>query len=116
MPADSRCPRPTAERCTFILARRVWSEFHSRGDIAWVAHPPGTTEIGGLPRTTVLGTQYPFRLGRVRLELVDFGDGRLAAREVLVICTEDVPPIRPLPLPLVIGLAEVMNGRSLLVQ
>jgi hypothetical protein len=99
-----------------ILPSRIWNRLDSRGDITWISGAPMTVPVGGLPHITVFGGQYPFRLGRVRLELVDLV-GRLAPRDVLVICTDDQQSVAPnLQLPLVVGLADVMNGRSLLLQ
>ena len=76
--------------------------------------------VGELARViTVLGGSYPFRLGRVRLEMVDLGDGHIPPREVMAICTEDLPPVSSasqISLPLIVGLGEVLNGRSLLLQ
>ena len=57
-------------------------------------------------------TESCYRLGRVRLE---FCDGQLAPREVLAICTDD-PLVVKNPLPLLIGLADVMHGRTLLID
>ena len=62
-----------------ILPTRVWTQLDNRGDVAW---PSGVNPVGGLPRITVFGGSYPFRLGRIRLELVDLGTGQLAPREV----------------------------------
>jgi hypothetical protein len=107
---DTGCPI-----CT--LPKRIWEKLDRRGDVAWVADPPATVSAGGITHTTaLLGGRYPYRLGRIRLRIVDLGDGELAPRDVLTLCTEDpaVPPQDPLPL--IIGLAEVMNGRSLLLQ
>ena len=73
--------------------------------------------MGGLPRITVFGGRYPFRLGRVRLELVDLGTGQLAPRDVTAICTDDPQTAPPhLQLPLIVGLADVMHGRTLQLE
>ena len=100
-----------------IFSQRVWAPFATRGEIAWVAHPPTDADRHALPRIDVHGGNYPFRLGRVRLQLVDLDRRHLAAREVLVICTEDDsletddPP--HLDRLLLVGLADVMHGRAL---
>ena len=104
-----------------ILSKQVWADYHARGEIAWVAHPPQAGDRDRLPRTNVHSGFYPYRLGRIRLELMDLGTGQLAPRDVLVICTEDVP-LNPnseppeLPRLLLIGLADVMHGRALLIE
>jgi hypothetical protein len=104
-----------------IFSYQVWSTFQTRGDITWVAHPPTETDRTALPRIDVHGGNYPFRLGRIRLELADLDKGRLTSRDAMVICTEDVP-LTPsgsppqLPRLLILGLVDVMNGRSLLLQ
>lgn len=104
-----------------IFSKLVWSNFHARGAIAWVAHPPTTVGRETLPRVNVHGGNYPFRLGRIRLQLVDLEKNQLAARDVLVICTEDEPadPANDppqLPRLILIGLADVMHGRTLLIE
>ena len=102
-----------------ILPNRIWTSLHGDGEITWEAGPPGIAPVANLPRMPIFGERHPFRLGRVRLELADLGDGRLASREVLAICTEDIPPppnTNRERLPLIIGLSEVLDGRSLLLQ
>jgi hypothetical protein len=109
---DTGCPA-----CT--LPKRIWERLDRQSDIAWIADPPATVPVGALTRTTVLlGGRYPYRLGRVRLRIVDLGDGQLAPREVMALCTEDGAGDRPEAerLPLILGLAEVLNGRALLLQ
>jgi hypothetical protein len=97
-----------------ILPSRVWSDLDKRGDIMWVS---GVNPIGGPPRITVFGGSYPFRLGRIRLEIVNAGAGQLAARDVAVICTDDPQTAPPhFQLPLLLGLADVMHGRTLTVE
>jgi hypothetical protein len=100
-----------------ILPFRIWTALNTRGDIAWISGAPPSIPVGGLPHITVFGGHYSFWLGRVRLEPVELGSGRLAPREILTICTND-PVSAPahLRLPLVLGLADVMNGRTLLVE
>jgi hypothetical protein len=97
-----------------ILPQRVWSRLAVRGDITWATDSPAFFPTGAIAHTTVSGGQYPYRLGRVRLR---FAYGSLAPRDVLVICTDD-PAVAPphLSLPPIIGLADVLNGRSLLLQ
>jgi hypothetical protein len=100
-----------------ILPFRIWDGLNQRGDIAWIGAAPPAVPAGGAPHVTVFGGRYPFWLGRVRLELVDSGGGGLPARDVLAICTDDPQTVAPpLRLPLVVGLADVMNGRSLLLR
>jgi hypothetical protein len=102
-----------------ILPSRIWTSPPVQSAITWVAGAPDVVPAENLPRIPLLAERHPFRIGRVRLELVDLGDGSLTAREVLAICTEDVPPPsntnREL-LPLIVGLGEGLNGRSLLLQ
>lgn len=98
--------------CT--LPKKLWQELDRLGDVIWVANPPATVPADQLTSTTVLlGGRYRFRVGRVRVRLADMGDGQLAAREVLAFCTEDSGSGE---VPLILGLSEVLNGRSLLVQ
>jgi len=104
---DTGCPV-----CT--LPKRVWNKFNDRGDISWLAAPPATVSAAELTHTTVLlGGRYPYRVGRVRLRIVDMGDGQLSAIKVLALCTEDAETSE---VPLILGLAEILNGRSLLIQ
>ena len=102
-----------------ILSKRVWTHFDTVGDIAWVAYPPNGPNHDELPRMNVFSGLYPYRLGRIRLELLDAGTGQLPAGAVLVICTEDEPANEgdppQLPPLLLIGLADVMHGRTLLI-
>ncbi len=96
-----------------ILPRRVWTALDARGDIAWLTEfPAHFAGSGNVAHTIVFGGQYRYRLGRVRLESCD---GQLAPREVLAICTDD-PLVVKNPLPLLIGLANVMHGRTLLIE
>lgn len=109
---DTGCPV-----CT--LPKRVWEKLNDRGDITWLADPPAAVPATALTRTTILlGGRYPYRLGRVRLRIVDLGDGQLAPREVPVLCTEDDAARRPDSerVPLIVGLADALNGRALLLQ
>ena len=98
-----------------VLPQRIWTRLDVRGEIAWETGAPARfAGSGTVARTTVFGGSYRYRLGRVRLA---FSYGQLTPREVLVICTDDPPVVPPqLPLPLIVGLADVMNGRSLLLQ
>jgi hypothetical protein len=100
-----------------LLPFRFWSVFDNRGDITWLSSAPPTVPAGGLPRMSASGGSYSFWLGRVRLALADLGSGRLAPRDVLAMCTDDpqTPPAH-LRLPLIVGLADVMHGRTLLVE
>jgi hypothetical protein len=97
-----------------ILPSRVWSDLDRRGDISWIS---SANPVGGPPHITVFGGRYPFRLGRIRLEIVNVGTGQLAPRDMTAICTDD-PQIAPphLQLPLILGLADVMHGRTLTVE
>jgi hypothetical protein len=105
-----------------ILPQRIWTALDDRGEIAWLTDTSAQLAKGknaGEPaHTIVAGGRHQYRLGRVRPSLTDLGDGRLApCDEVLALCTDDpiVPPEED-SLPLIIGLAEVLNGRSLLLQ
>ena len=98
--------------CT--LPRRFWDKLDDRDDMIWVANPPATVPADQLTNTTtLLGGQYRFRVGRVRVRINDMGDGQLAAREVLAFCLEDGGSGE---VPLILGLAEILNGRALLLQ
>lgn len=98
--------------CT--LPKRFWEKLDDREDIIWVANPPATVPTDQLTNTTtLLGGQYRFRVGRVRVRVADMGDGQLAAREVLAFCIEDGGSR---DLPILLGLAEVLDGRALLLQ
>jgi hypothetical protein len=104
-----------------IFSKRVWHPFHLSGDVVWVTHAPADGDRDTLPRVDVHGGNYPFRLGRIRLQMVDLNNGQLTPRDVFVICTED-QPIQPdneppeLPRLLLVGLVEVLSGRTLLIQ
>lgn len=98
-----------APACT--LPSRLWRRLDARGDITWVTGSPARfARSGRVAVTVVSGGSFTYRLGRVRLV---FSYGALAPREVLAICTDDPPPVR---VPLLIGLADVMHGRTLTVE
>jgi hypothetical protein len=103
-----------------IFSWRVWEPFARRGEITWVAHPPAEAGRDSLPRIDVHGGHYPFRLGRIRLQLVDLDGRHLAPREVIVICIEDEPSGTGDPPHLdrllLVGLADVMHGRALRLE
>lgn len=100
-----------------LLPFHFWSVFNSRKDITWIGSTPPTVPSGGLPRVSASGGQHSFWLGRVRVALADLGSGLLAPRDVLAMCTDDPHPTPVhLRLPLIIGLADVMHGRTLLVE
>lgn len=100
-----------------ILSQQVWAPLHQRGQIEWVCNAPGLVAREQLPRLAVVRGRYPYRLGWLRLQPVDLGTGELSARPVVAICTEDgrTVPGDPESLPrlLVLGMAEVLNGRTL---
>ncbi|MDY3556783.1 hypothetical protein R5W24_005956 [Gemmata sp. JC717] len=93
-----------------VPPHRVWSRLALRGDITWISS--GATG----PFIRVFGGSYPFRLGRVRLKLIDLSN-ELTPSDVTAICTDD-PQTAPahLQLPILIGLADVMRGRVLRVE
>lgn len=97
-----------------LLPRAVWANQHERGRVAWVRHPPDVAPVESLPTLAVSGGRYPYRIGRLPIRPVDLSGGELAARPTLVICLEDAGP--PLPGRVIVGLAGVLDGRSLLVQ
>ena len=104
-----------------IFSQAVWEAFDDRNWIEWVSHPPGADPNEVLPKTTILSGTYPFRLGIVTVQVVEFnGDAKLAPVRVLVQCTEDKPvlPTDPKPLPrlLLVGLHGILNGRTLTVS
>ena len=106
---------------TCIFRKEKWKKLDERGLIEWVCHPPRMASRDALPRTTFLGGTYPFRLGRLSLQIVGAKVGdELPPVPVLVQCTEDVPvlPTDPPELPrlLLIGLEGVLNGRTLTVS
>lgn len=98
-----------------ILSQLSWDDLDARGDISWVAHPP--PGVRNLPRIDVHGGNYPYRLGRIRLQLMDLDGNQLAPHDVFVICTEDAPVWSgdppQLPRLWLVGLADVMHGRTL---
>lgn len=97
-----------APACT--LPARVWTALDRRHDITWLGPRVSGHSI------KVFGGSYPFRLGRVRLQLVDLAS-ELAPRDVIAICTDDPQATAShLQLPLLVGLADVLHGRSLLVE
>ncbi len=100
-----------------ILSKQVWAPLHDRGSIEWLCHPPGPDAGESLPRIAVLHGIYPFRLGRLPVQLVDLGTGLLPPTTAMVQCTEDerpdAPGARPLPHLLILGMAGLLNGRKL---
>jgi hypothetical protein len=96
-----------------VLPYRVWSRLDTRGDITWATDSPALFLTRAVAYTTVFGGRYPYRIGHVRLR---FAYGSLAPREVLAICTDDPSVVTPPLLPLIVGLADVLHGRSLLLQ
>ncbi len=107
---------------TCILPSRFWLPLHRRGAITWLtgdpAHFAGSGQAADI---AVQGDRYPFRLGRVALELLGVGGSskmeKLSSQDVLVICTYDLPSEPPAEqLPLVIGLADVVHGRTLQLE
>ncbi len=63
-----------------IFSQQVWRTFHANSDIVWIAHPPAEAGRDVLPRIEVHGGNYPFRLGRIRLVVVDLDKNQLAPR------------------------------------
>lgn len=105
---------------TCVFSRVVWDGFEKRREIEWVSHPPGGSDRSVLPRTTILKGTYPFRLGRVAVQVVEFnGEAALPPVSVLVQCLEDMPvaPADPPQLPrlLLVGLDGILRGRTLTV-
>jgi hypothetical protein len=105
---------------TCVFSKEVWTKFDQRKGIEWVWHPPGADPDEVLPRTTILSGTYPFRLGLITVQVVEFnGDTKLGPVRVLVQCTEDKPllPSDPKQLPrlVLVGLQGVLNGRTLTV-
>lgn len=100
---------------TCILSKQVWAPLHDRGEIEWLCHPPSAAiSFASLPRTTLLLGTYPFRLGRVFIQPVDLETGSLSPLPLLVQCTEDEDDaLAPLPRVFVLGLAGLLNGRTL---
>lgn len=95
---------------TCVLPRRVWATLDARGEIEWLTDDPTRLPSGEPAVTAVLGGSHRYRLGRVR---VSFDKGDLDPREVLAVCTDNPPDKSP---PLLLGLADLMRGRSLLLQ
>ena len=96
-----------------IVPKRIWAALDVAGEVVWEAGAPATAPLAALPTITVLGGQHRFRLGRVRLELIDLGGGRLTPRAVRAICTEDaaaVAPGGPPQVPLLVGWATHFAG------
>lgn len=102
-----------------VVPKRIWANLDVAGEVAWEAGAPADVPLAALPSITVLGGRHRFRLGRVRLELIDLTGGRLAPRAVRAICTEDavaVEPGGPPQVPLLVELGDALRGRVLLVQ
>ena len=98
-----------APACTF--PRRVWSGLDARGDITWLTHKPALLRTGMPAYTILAGGSYRYQLGRVRLQ---FQNG-LAPRTVIAICTDDTPTTSA-RVPFIVGLADVMHGRTLRLE
>lgn len=98
-----------------VLPHRFWTPLAARGDITWVTGFPARFAASGrVAETTLAGSRYRYRLGRVRLV---FSYGMLAPRDVVVLCTDDPPAALPnLRPPLLVGLADVMHGRTLQLE
>jgi hypothetical protein len=104
-----------------ILPKQVWAILHRRGSITWVAHTPGTAPRGSLPIVVVGGSRYPFRLGRVAVQVTKLDGSELRPVPVLAQCLEDeqLTPSDPVPLRArpILGLAGgLLHGRQLLVE
>lgn len=97
-----------------ILTKPIWLPLHQRGRITWLGDSPDVPGKG-LPEVLILQGRYPFRLGRITVELVDLDKGRLAPVSALVQCIEDHtdPAATPLPRLLILGLADLLLGRTL---
>jgi hypothetical protein len=103
-----------------ILSKKVWQELENAKRIEWICHPPSADGQHPLPTTTILGGRYPFRLGRIALQLLDFLGGELPEVTVRMLCLEDAPGQPPdqqtLSGWLLLGLEGVLNGRTLTVS
>jgi hypothetical protein len=102
-----------------VLPKRIWAQLDVAGEVMWEAGAPADVPLAALPTITVLGGRHRFRLGRVRLELIDLSGGRLAPLAVRAICTEDAGVVAPggsPQVPLLVGLGDALRGRVLLVQ
>lgn len=99
-----------------LLSKDVWRPLADDGRIEWVGLPPGAA-TAPLPRAAVLGGVYPFRLGRMSVELADTDGNALPPVTVYVQCLEDPEAgpagTRPVPRLLVPGLGGILNGRTL---
>jgi hypothetical protein len=104
-----------APACT--LPQKVWRALGDK-KIDWLTESPARLAEGprkGEPAyNTIAGGRYTYRLGHVRLR---FDSSPLEVRDLLAICLDDPPrPPDQEPIPILLGLAGLLHGRSLLLQ
>jgi hypothetical protein len=102
-----------------LVSKGVWEQLRRQGRIEWVSHAPGVQDDPGrMPRVSVLGARYPYRLGRIDVELTDLGAIDLPAVRVLAQFIEDGPATGGrLPDVIVLGLGfGAFAGRSLVID
>lgn len=104
-----------APYCT--LTRRVWADLDQRGQIDWVAFPPGGPGAS-LPTMELLGGKHPFRIGRVAIRLTELAANSpiLATDPVLALCVESDTLSDVIQSGVILGLGGLLNGRTLVVQ
>lgn len=99
-----------------IFTKHIWLPLHQSGRIEWLGEPPNPADHTVLPKVILLRGQYPFRLGRVTVELADLDSGSLRPVRILVQCVEDQPEREPLPRLLILGVADLLHGRTLTLR
>jgi hypothetical protein len=101
-----------------IFTRRLWTDFHKRGQVDWVAHSPATTTLlTDLPKTYILNGEHRFRVGRIRIRLTETNPNSpvIDIGSVLALCLED-DELDRIRTGLILGLAGILNGCTLVLQ
>jgi hypothetical protein len=101
-----------------VISRKVWNQPAVADHIEWLAYPPGAPS-GNLPKLHITGRTYPFRLGRLPMEVFDLSGVSLPEVPVVAQLLEDVPASNrpPLRVELVLGLTHgVLDERYLVVR
>jgi hypothetical protein len=93
-----------------VFPERVWRSFQHR--IEWLTFA-GHSASHQLPRVRVLGGEYPYRMGRVRVAAIDREGHRLPALPVIAQFTEDAGR---LPRILMGMRGGILEGRRLLLD
>lgn len=104
----------TGAPCT-LLSKRAWVKLAARGEVNWVLHAPNETADRDLPKTELLGAPRQYRIGRVRVSLVD-GNRDCDLGFVLALCLTTDSVAGAVSASVILGMCEVLNGRTVLVQ